>query len=65
MKKVLTGKRVLDQHLACLGEFNPKDPICKYRCALRLRCVIEQDQKERTEILEELVFFDGVPLKVQ
>ncbi|RJQ59062.1 MAG: hypothetical protein C4530_09710 [Desulfobacteraceae bacterium] len=65
MKKVLLGKRVLDLHLGCLGEFSPKDPVCKLRCALRLRCVIEQDQNERTEILEELVSFDGVPMKLQ
>lgn len=65
MKKETIGRLYTDHHLGCFGEFNASDRVCKTLCALRLRCAIERDQNVRMEILEELVSFDGVPLKIQ
>ncbi len=45
----------LDQYLGCFGRYRKHDLICRNRCALNLRCAIENDQNERFEILEELV----------
>ena len=44
-----------DQYLGCFGRYRRNDPICRQRCALSLRCAIENDQNERFEMLEELV----------
>jgi len=65
MKKETIGRLYTGHHLGCFGEFNASDRVCKALCALRLRCAIERDQNVRMEILEELVSFDGVPLKIQ
>jgi hypothetical protein len=53
----------LDQYLGCFGRFRKTDPICRKRCALNLRCVIEQDQNQRFEILEELVSVRSMVIK--
>ena len=65
MKKETIGRLYADHHVGCFGEFNAADRVCKTLCALRLRCAIERDQNVRMEILEELVSFDGIPLKIQ
>jgi hypothetical protein len=54
----------LDQYVGCFGGFRKDDPICQKRCALNLRCAIEQERNERFEILEELVAADGMMIKV-
>jgi len=54
----------MDRYLGCFGGYRKNDSICRKRCALNLRCVIEHDQKERFEILEELVSTSGMVLKV-
>jgi len=64
MKKELIDRIALDNHLGCYGDFNKEDPICKKYCALRLRCAIERDQNARIEILEDLVFSDGIYGKI-
>ena len=43
------------EQMDCFGDYNKNNPLCVRHCALRLRCVIEQDHNIRTEILEELV----------
>jgi len=55
----------LDDYLGCFGGYNRNDPVCKKFCALSLRCVIEQEQNARIELLDELVADDGVYLKIQ
>ena len=65
MKKKPIDKFNFDQHIECFGEFNKADRICKSLCALRIRCMIERDQNVRMEILEELVSFDGIAIKIQ
>ena len=54
----------LDQYLGCFGRYRNEDLICRRRCALNLRCSIEREQKERYEILEELVSASGMVVKV-
>jgi hypothetical protein len=41
------------------------DPICKNRCALNIRCVIENDKNARLEILEDLMSSNTMSLKSQ
>ena len=53
----------LDQYLGCFGKYRSEDPVCKARCALRLRCAIEREQNERYEILEELVSASAMVVK--
>ena len=54
----------LDQYVGCFGGFRKNDPICRKRCAINLRCAIEQERNERFEILEDLVSVDGMVIKV-
>jgi len=56
---------VLDHHVGCFGDFNPEDEICRKFCALRIRCVIENDQATRMEILEDLFFTESTNAKMQ
>jgi len=53
----------LDHYLGCFGRFRSGDPVCRRRCALNLRCAIERDQKQRFEILDELVSSGGMVMK--
>ena len=55
---------MMDQYLGCFGSYRRDDPICRKRCALNLRCAIEQEQNERFEILEELVSSNGMVIKI-
>jgi hypothetical protein len=52
-----------DQYLGCYGGYRKNDLICRQRCALSLRCAIEQDQNERFEMLEELVSASNMVIK--
>ncbi len=52
-----------DQYLGCFGRYRKTDPICRQRCALSLRCAIENDQNERFEMLEELVSASSMVIK--
>ncbi len=53
------------EQVDCFGDFNKNDPLCAKYCALRLRCVIEQDQNIRTEILEQLVANENGLTRIQ
>lgn len=66
MQKEFIRSVLLDNYLGCFGGFNINDAVCKKCCALSLRCAIEQEQKSRIEILEELVSDSSLNLsKVQ
>jgi len=65
MKKPFASALTLDDHLGCFGNFDIDDGICRRFCALNIRCAIEQDQNARMELLEELVSFDQVVMKMQ
>jgi hypothetical protein len=53
----------LDAYVGCFGRYRRTDPICRRRCALSLRCTIENDQNQRFEMLEELVSASSMALK--
>lgn len=55
----------LDEHLGCLGNFNIQDPLCQKLCALSLRCAIEHEKNARLELLEDLISYDGMLIKIQ
>ncbi|MGA6924305.1 MAG: hypothetical protein WBY88_01415 [Desulfosarcina sp.] len=55
----------INRYLGCFGTYRKSDPICRGRCALNLRCAIEQDRNERFEILEELVTAGDMIVKLQ
>jgi hypothetical protein len=65
MKKKLTNNISSDDYLGCFGDFDINDTICKKYCSLRLRCSIERDQNTRLEILNDLVYSDAIPIKMQ
>lgn len=65
MKKINRYLSLVDRHLGCFGNFDGDDPLCKKHCAINLRCAIERDQNTRLEVLEDLVSFDDMFLKMQ
>jgi hypothetical protein len=65
MKKTFAPGMTLDDHVGCFGDFDVDDSICRRFCVLSIRCAIEQDQNARMELLEELVSFDQVVMKIQ
>lgn len=65
MKKELMNQISIDDHLGCLGNFNIEDPLCKKFCALSLRCAIDRDKNAQLELLEDLMSYNGVFIKMQ
>jgi hypothetical protein len=65
MKKELMNQISLNEHLGCLGNFNIQDPLCQKLCALNLRCAIEREKSTRLELLEDLISYDGMFIKIQ
>lgn len=65
MKKELMSQISIDDHLGCLGNFNIQDPLCKKLCALSLRCAIDRDKNARLELLEDLMSYNAVFIKMQ
>ena len=65
MKKELMNQISLDDHLGCLGNFNQQDPLCQKLCALNLRCAIESEKNTRLELLEDLISYNGMLIKIQ
>ena len=51
----INSETLLNDALDCMGEFNREDNICRHRCALRLRCAIEHNQKTRLELIEDFM----------
>jgi hypothetical protein len=65
MKKEFMNQISIDDHLGCLGNFNIQDLICQKLCALNLRCAIESEKSTRLELLEDLISYNGILIKVQ
>ena len=55
----------LDDHLGCFGDFNISDHVCKKLCVLSLRCIVENEENARMELLEELVSSNDMLTKIQ
>ena len=65
MKKELMNQISISDHLGCLGNFNIEDPLCKKLCALNLRCAIDRNKNVRLELLEDLISYNSVFIKIQ
>jgi len=65
MIKELVNQISLDDHLGCLGNFNIQDPLCKKLRALSLQCSIDRDKNARLELLEDLISYSDVFIKIQ
>ena len=65
MKNKAGRKENLDDHLGCFGDFNANDPVCKKLCVLNLRCIVENEENARLELLEELVTPGDLHIKLQ
>jgi hypothetical protein len=65
MKKAQKIHVSIDAHVGCFGNFRSHDLICKRLCILSLRCIIEQDQNLRTEIIEELTSPEAMVFRIQ
>ena len=55
--KVQSGRR---DGVACLGEFNSDNAICRKHCGANLRCIIESDRSVQLEIVEDLLREDEI-----
>lgn len=55
---------VVDQ-LDCFGDYTKTNPLCVKHCALRLRCVIEQDHNIRMEVLADLATAESMNITIQ
>ena len=58
MKNDCKKKSSLNFYLDCFDNFNFSDPICRKYCSLNLRCAIESNQKDKMELLEDMVTAD-------
>ncbi len=65
MIKILRISDRSEDHLGCFGNFNITDAVCKKYCVLRLRCAVAQDQSSRMDVLEDLLFPEGLTEKIQ
>ena len=55
----------MDSDWGCFGDFDKYNPLCRKRCALRLRCVVAREKIARMELLEELTSDELLPPIVQ
>lgn len=47
-------------HLDCYGDYDRANPLCAKTCAIRIRCVIEQEQNLKMELLSDLTTVDDM-----
>jgi len=59
-KKSADETASFDDCLGCFGNFSLRNSMCKDFCALNLRCAIERAQNEQLEILEDMIYADGI-----
>ena len=48
MKTNMLFDRIIDSDWGCFGNFDTYNPVCRKRCALRLRCIVARE-KMRTD----------------
>lgn len=65
MKKEFMDQISLEDHMGCLGNFNIQDPICRKLCAVSLRCAIDSEKNTRLELLEDLISYNEMFIKIQ
>ena len=66
MEKITVQSAAAAVHAGCFGNFRFEDAVCRKRCAIRIRCAIERDEKMLLEFVEEMdVGGDDLFLKFQ
>ena len=65
MKTSMLFDRDMGSDWGCFGNFDQYNPLCRKRCALRLRCVVAREKIARMELLEELTSDELLPPIVQ
>jgi len=58
-KKFVLPDNMSANTVDCLGMFNPADEFCSKYCSLKLRCAIEQNQINRMESIDDLIYTNG------
>jgi hypothetical protein len=65
MKKASQTTHHPIEQLNCFGDYMRTSPFCASHCALRLRCVIEQNHNMHMELLEDLIASEALSIKIQ
>ncbi len=65
MKLNLDKTIVADSHLGCFGNFKIGDSVCRRFCILSVRCSIEKEQNASLELLDDLLYSEGMSEKIQ
>lgn len=65
MNKIVYAVITTDEQAECFGGYDKNNPLCSTHCVLRLRCVIEQGNNLRNDILEELFDSEGTSVTIQ
>ena len=60
MKSESKVNSVRRESLACLGEFNRENAVCRKYCGANLRCIIESERSVQLEIVEDLLTEDEI-----
>ena len=55
----------LFDYLDCYGDYDRGNPLCAKHCAIRIRCVIEQELNIKMELLSDLAAADELIGPVQ
>ncbi len=43
-----------NDHIGCIGNYNPQDWLCTKKCALAVKCIIEYKRKVELSQLEDI-----------
>ena len=65
MKTNTLFDRLIDSDWGCFGSFDSYNPVCRKRCALRLRCIVARERIARMELMEELTSDELSPPIIQ
>ncbi|MCW7753581.1 hypothetical protein OOT00_06205 [Desulfobotulus sp. H1] len=65
MKKRSSSQDRYDDTLECYARFRMNDRICREFCAVRLRCLIEQEQQLDAGFLDDFFVPEESPLRMQ
>jgi len=65
MKTNPFNDRNINSDWGCFGNFDTYNPLCRKRCALRLRCAVAREKIAQLELLEELTSDQLAPPFIQ
>jgi hypothetical protein len=58
-------KRMNDDNIDCIGEFDANDKICKQKCPVNIICIITKNRQNQLDIYDEIISVDTSFLKMQ